>query len=641
MIRIFGILRQKGAAAGAYRTLADSAILVCITAAMSLWGGELHYHPDAVVERTITTVLTSYGNPDFFTYPALMFYLNAVLYGGIFAVLLVSGRVESYGEFIDRYLSKTLIDFPVSIHANLPGHMLTVVFAAIAVVCAYLTVMLLTKRRWAAYTAAACILGTPLWIANSHMPTVDIPLAGLAMATVWFVVRSIDRGTLWDLKTQIVAGVLAGLTASAKYNGAVVIAAAYVPMILLSWRSPRRLVKALFITGTAAAATFIITNPYVLIEYRDFLRAMDANVANSRHGHQGWLTGMPTAGLVHLKTLLDEYGLPALLLAAGGVVGSMSGRAMNRASAWVILSFPVLFFLPLALSRLTFMRYVVPLIPVLAVYTGLALSGVYDLLIRSTVIRDESARRRAAAVCTGLLIAAVAVPGVVRSIDYDIVTSREDTRSQLARALTHAGIDSELAVFADTYTAEDVLRSNLPIHRLNAGDDIEYLRRNLRRQKARYRFINGWASSRRWNQLARDTVRNMACESFDLLVFDSRTHDRIIVQNRDPDGLMTDYCHDYDRFEVIVLTPHRDISPCGDGSVRTCGGVRFPGPYIEIYATRDIADAVRAGMDRQGILYITAPGSRGYYFRRLFMRDAGADERGMPERLTVIDYAGG
>ena len=113
----------------------------------------------------------------------------------------------------------------------------------------------------------------------------------------------------------------------------------------------------------------------------------------------------------------------------------------------------------------------------------------------------------------------------------------------------------------------------------------------------------------------------MACESFDLMLFDNISHDRIIRENRDSEGHLTELCSDYDRFDVIAISPHNPAFPRNDGSIRTGGTEYYPGPYIEIYATHELADSLRASMDRQDIAYISAPGSRGYYFRELLMRD--------------------
>ena len=56
----------------------------------------------------------------------------------------------------------------------------------------------------------------------------------------------------------------------------------------------------------------------------------------------------------------------------------------------------------------------------------------------------------------------------------------------------HANIDSPLTVFADLYTVEEVFLAGLNLQRLNAGDDIEFLRNEIRRQKTRFRFVGGW-----------------------------------------------------------------------------------------------------------------------------------------------------
>ena len=67
--------------------------------------------------------------------PPLTLYLNAAVYLVVFFVLLLFGQVGSYGEFINLYLSKTLIQWPIAVPSYLPGHILTAAFSVVAVLC--------------------------------------------------------------------------------------------------------------------------------------------------------------------------------------------------------------------------------------------------------------------------------------------------------------------------------------------------------------------------------------------------------------------------------------------------------------------------------------------------------------------------
>jgi hypothetical protein len=153
------------------------------------------------------------------------------------------------------------------------------------------------------------------------------------------------------------AGLAVGLAASAKYPGAI----AAVPVIVAGWGRWKALGRA----GALAIAGFALTSPFVLIHAGS---AWDDISRVQRLAREGWLgfEDDPIAPLAYIDRLWDAVG-PLLVFAAVGVVAALVRR--TRADL-ILLSFTLVYWLTLMPQQATFDRYVLPLVPVLAVLAG-------------------------------------------------------------------------------------------------------------------------------------------------------------------------------------------------------------------------------------------------------------------------------
>jgi Glycosyltransferase family 87 len=155
------------------------------------------------------------------------------------------------------------------------------------------------------------------------------------------------------------AGVAAGLAASAKYPGAVLL----VPIAVAGVGMWRRVAVAV---GLGALA-FVLTSPFVVIHagaaWDDFHRVQ-------QRAQDGWLgfENDPPAPLAFGDRLWETLG-PLVLVAAAGVVIAIARR--SRADL-ILLSFVCAYAVSLLPSQAHFDRYVLPVVPVLAVLAGRA-----------------------------------------------------------------------------------------------------------------------------------------------------------------------------------------------------------------------------------------------------------------------------
>jgi 4-amino-4-deoxy-L-arabinose transferase-like glycosyltransferase len=195
--------------------------------------------------------------------------------------------------------------------------------------------------------AAAAVAVDTTHVAYSRMAVTDVPLTlGVAASLALLVSGRIE-----------LAGLAAGIATGFKYPGVFLL----VPLALVAYRQPRRLVLALF----AAAAAFAATSPYFFVHFGS---AVDDAYRVQRLAREGWL-GFEhdhIAPIAFADRLWEGFG-PALLVAVLGLCAALTRR--NRADV-ALASFVVVYFVDLCTLGAHFDRYVLPLVPPLAVLAG-------------------------------------------------------------------------------------------------------------------------------------------------------------------------------------------------------------------------------------------------------------------------------
>jgi len=214
----------------------------------------------------------------------------------------------------------------------------------------------------AGLTGAAGVAVATTGVAYSRMAVTDVFLMLGVTATLALLVS----GRLeW-------AGAAAGLAASAKYPGVVLV----VPIVVAGLGAWRRVGVAV---GLAVAA-FVLTSPFVVIHagaaWSDFHRVQQL-------AQDGWLgfEDDPATPLAFGLRLWETLG-PVVLVAAVGLGMAVLRRMRNDL---ILLSFAAAYGLSLLPSHAHFDRYVLPLVPVLAVLAGRARSLAVLALVAAVV----------------------------------------------------------------------------------------------------------------------------------------------------------------------------------------------------------------------------------------------------------------
>ncbi len=349
-------------------------LILALATALRLWGitwglpDSTHlfsYHPDEYhsLRGLFSLLLTGSLNPHFFNYGSLYLYLVAIP-----AALLHGGLVQQLepGASPDLALRAWTLD----------ARLVSVLAALGTVVVVYAIGRRLAGPLCGLW-AAALLTVMPLHVLHSHYGTVDVTQALFIALCLLFTIKLYQDG---DLASAIGAGAMAGLAASVKYNGALVIVAPLVTYMAVSRRRPRTSAahQETRLRGTMPVATlaacllaFVLTSPYTFLAWGEASEHIAHEIEHMRIGEHPAVEADPSAVLFHLKNLAWPG---AGLLLPVALIGLVMLLQRHRRESWPLVVFTVLWFVMISAARVRYARYEVPLTPVLAVAGAYALA---------------------------------------------------------------------------------------------------------------------------------------------------------------------------------------------------------------------------------------------------------------------------
>jgi hypothetical protein len=326
------------------------------------------FHPDEWgIVNTCQTLDVFHGkmNPHFFAYGSLYIYM----------VYFISLLAQGLG-WLDLQLSTNAFDISSKIH--LLGRGLTVFMGCLTVLFTYLIARRVHNVRTALFAAMLLSL-MPLHIMHSHFVTVDITTACLSTLSLWLI---IEFASSKSFRTAILAAFAVGLATGTKYSVGPALA---VTLLAVSWHSGlfsgmRILISRAFFLILAMMGGFFAATPYSLLSPREFWRGgILFNLYSAMKGIGLLFIGTGNGHWYHFSVNLPAaLGTPLLLLCLIGIFISLKGYLIrnngNKSTPhdWILLLFLAVFFLLLGFARLRFARYLMPLLPVLAIYGGKA-----------------------------------------------------------------------------------------------------------------------------------------------------------------------------------------------------------------------------------------------------------------------------
>jgi hypothetical protein len=316
-------------------------------------------------------------NPHFFSYGSLPFYL-----------------LKGTGSILSNF-NESLADFDL----RLVGRGMSAVFDTGTVLLIYLLGRRLYNHR-TGLLAAIFAAFTVLSIQQAHFCTVDSMFTFFIVLTVLFSARVISNSSTHTLWAAVLIGLGLGLAIATKLTAVIllgVIVTAYAlrcfnsqsDSITKSCFKPHYIkssLKGLAIVAPVAIITIVVTEPYILIDWNEFVAqtgwVRDAVV--TRASDLPWTRQfIDTAPFLYQIRHLSIWGmgLPLAIAAWAGLLFALAlAIKRRRKPELLLLSWIIPFFLIVGIMEVKFIRYVLPLVPFLCLVAALLFSTLYERL---------------------------------------------------------------------------------------------------------------------------------------------------------------------------------------------------------------------------------------------------------------------
>jgi len=329
------------------------------------WDQSQHFHPD---ERMITMVANkihlpttteeiqavftpqSSLNPQFFAYGSFPIYLLKI--AGSFFGLLDS----SFGSYDGL---------------NLVGRWLSALFDLGTLVIIFIIGKQLFNKTvglLGAFFYSAAVLPIQL----SHFYAVDTPLTFFIMATL-LVAILIQKQFTWE--KILILGIFFGLALATKTSALVLL----IPVVLTLFcklKFSQKFFISLFLTFTFCILTFLIVEPFALIDFPNFLQQTMAQQQMTKSAWTFPYTLQYVGKVPYFYEIKNIFfwGLGPLLtaLAFVGTVFAIfkTFRPTFNSKFLIINSFVIAYFLVTGSFAIGFMRYMLPLYPLLCLFAA-------------------------------------------------------------------------------------------------------------------------------------------------------------------------------------------------------------------------------------------------------------------------------
>ncbi|HEY7829965.1 MAG TPA: glycosyltransferase family 39 protein [Solirubrobacteraceae bacterium] len=393
--------------------LALAAILVGALA-LRLWGiaqglpyaynsdENAHFAPKAIA------MFSGGLNPGYFANPPAFTYLLHVLYAAWFG-----------GGAAARH---ALVAHPTEVFVL--GRVAAALLGTLAVWLLYLVgTRLFTRAVGLLAAALEAVAFLPVFYA--HLALNDVPtLAPLTLALLG-AAGVLRKGRRRD---YLMAGIGLGLGCATKYTAGIVVLpmlAAAACQYLDAPQVRARVAVGMALAGAAALASFLIANPYALLDFNAFHAELNHQSQLSGEA-QGKLGAGHEGGVrYYLWSLTWGLGWLPALAALGGTVTVW--RKEERLG-WLLVPAPLLFLAFMGLQGRYFGRWLLPIFPIVCLLAAFfTLQAVEALAVRSKgwVLRGRVSRTAMIAVAAVALCA----QALVYTVHSDLLLSRADTRT--------------------------------------------------------------------------------------------------------------------------------------------------------------------------------------------------------------------
>lgn len=345
-----------------------------------------------IVERAVRMMKTGDFHPDFFDYPGLYIYLQTA----VATLRFMAGAMAGLWATLDQAPSAEFY---------LWGRAVTAAFGTATI----LVVFAIARRLgvFAATVAALLIAVQPMHVRESHYVLTDVPMTFFAALATLLTLRAHERGT-W--RAYVWPGIAAGLAAGTKYHGGSVLVLPLLAVAMSRAGTPRITSALAAIAGAAAA--FMAAAPYTWLDLPAFLDKF----GTLAHMYAVGPPAVDPAWLVYLKHLALNWGWAGVTVAGAAVLLALErtwrAPAEERATWALNAAFVVVTCWLIAGQRLVWARYLLPILPGLAVLVGGLICRVVSL------VAERTERGLAPALATAALVALTALQPARQAVGW-------------------------------------------------------------------------------------------------------------------------------------------------------------------------------------------------------------------------------
>jgi hypothetical protein len=333
------------------------------------WDLGFHLHPD---ERMLTLVADRISffhnlNPDFFNYGSLPIYL-----------------LKGFSQLTDLIFRTNYASYNGMLFV---GRLLSLSFDTLTIILVYkLSLKVFEDNKTALF--ASFFYATAFFpIQNSHFFVVDVFLTFLTTALIYQLLLYIESP---QLKTVLIIGIVFAAMLATKFTAII-----FSPLVIffLVIKAPRRLLRALIFIVSFLFFSFLFM-PYAFLDFKRFSSdiALQIKMNGNPYIFPYTLQYVDTLPYLYYLKNICLWGLgPVISLLS--VIGFLpilknfrSLFAKKSALSLVLAVFLLYYFSLIGRSAVKFMRYMLPIYPIMAVFAGYGLVKVANKKIVAVFI---------------------------------------------------------------------------------------------------------------------------------------------------------------------------------------------------------------------------------------------------------------
>jgi 4-amino-4-deoxy-L-arabinose transferase-like glycosyltransferase len=375
------------------------------------FGYPLPVHPDEplLVESALRIIATGNLNPHFFSYPTLNIYIQALIY-----------QVIQFLGFI--FLDRSPSEIP-TIWYYLAGRTFNVLLSILTIIVTYT----IGKRLFsplAGLVAGVFLTFSYLHIVNSYLLTVDTTVAFWTSLATLMAVLIYSEGK--NTKYYLLGGIFVGLAISSKYTAFVSVAPLLIAHYTKSHARKDWIDKNVIMYLIAIPVVFLITSPYVLLDFDSFMAEIESLAATYRSGHPGAQSDTVTSYYLYGEYLFAQgYGIVPMVFAGFGLIWLLRNAPWKAA---IIAATPIFLYIFIGRYKVFFPRNIVATVPFLSLLSGAFVVLGYRALMERLLILSKRWRAIVINLALVLILLACVWQQAVLAVNHIEKITLPDTR---------------------------------------------------------------------------------------------------------------------------------------------------------------------------------------------------------------------